>query len=166
MLRVWLPEQRLQYTHSFQHMRPDRQACPLLFQIARDSCLLKVCDLCLPGVREILEADALVEEKRPARVRRCVAKGLGVLQTLLGQSNTVHRSQINPGCPNRPDTEGGLVSMPIPSSLVAWHACEAACLRSPCRFWVRLTVMVRALCWSISASYSRDPGAAKFCTRV
>ena len=88
------------------------------------------------------EADALVEEKRPARVRRCVAKGLGVLQTLLGQSNTVHRSQINPGCPNRPDTEGGLVSVPISSSLVAWHACDAACLRSPCRFYVRLIVMV------------------------
>ena len=48
------------------------------------------------------EADALVEEKRPARVRRCVAKGLGVLQTLLGQNNTVHRSNIN----GRPDTEG------------------------------------------------------------
>ena len=36
--------------------------------------------------------------------------------------------------------------MPVPSSLVAWHVCEAAFLRSPCRFWVRLTVMVRALC--------------------
>jgi hypothetical protein len=66
-----------------------------------------------------VQADASVEEKRPARLRRCVAKGLGVLQTLLGQSNTVHSSQINPGCPNRPDTEGGLVSVPIPSSLVA-----------------------------------------------
>ena len=84
------------------------------------------------------EADALVEEKRPARVRRCVAKGLGVLQTLLGQNNTVQRSNIN----GRPDTEGGLVSVPIYSSLVTWHACEAACLRSPCRFHVRLIVMV------------------------
>ena len=84
------------------------------------------------------EADALVEEKRPARVRRCVAKGLGVLQTLLGQNNTVQRSNIN----GRPDTEGGLVSVPISSSLVAWHACHAACLRSPCRFHVRLIVMV------------------------
>ena len=55
---ITLPEQRLEHTHSFQDMRPDRQACPLLFQVARDSCLLKVCDLCLPGVREILEADA------------------------------------------------------------------------------------------------------------
>ncbi len=35
------------------HIHP----APLLFQVARDSCLLKVCDLCLPGVREILEAD-------------------------------------------------------------------------------------------------------------
>ena len=65
-----------------------------------------------------------------------------MLQTLLGQSNTVHRFQINPGCPNRPDTEGGLVSVTIYSSLMTWHACDAACLRSPCRFYVRLIVMV------------------------
>ena len=65
------------------------------------------------------EADALVEEKRPARVRRCVAKGLGVLQTLLGQPNTQHRSRRDGIEPLRPDTEGGQVSVPTPSLMPA-----------------------------------------------
>ena len=83
----------------------------LLHDVARANASISLKDLTDTWQKQCTypqEADALVEEKRPARVRRCVAKGLGVLQTLLGQSNTVHRSQINPGCPNRPDTEGGL----------------------------------------------------------
>ena len=65
------------------------------------------------------EADALVEEKRPARVRCCVVKGLGVLQTLLGQPNTQHRSRRDGIEPLRPDTEGGQVSVPTPSLMPA-----------------------------------------------
>ena len=46
-----------------------------------------------------------------ARIREHVAQGLALVQRLLGQSNTAHRSQIIPGFPNRPDTQGGLVSV-------------------------------------------------------
>ena len=84
---------------------------PLNYDEARATASISLKDLTDTWQKQctyVQEADASAEEKRPARVRRCVAKGLGVLQTLLGQSNTVHRSQINPGCPNRPDTEGGL----------------------------------------------------------
>ena len=101
------------------------------------------------------EADALVEEKRPARVRRCVAKGLGVLQTLLGQPNTQHRSRRDgfdrtlearhrgrtgerahlflPG--DMACLRGRVPAQPLPIS------CE-----SDCDGAVRLTVMVRSLC--------------------
>ena len=93
-------------------------------------------------LQEATVSGNLKEQGARLPIRAHVLKGMHVLQTLLGQSNTVHRSQIIPGCPNRRDTEGGLVSVPISSSLVAWHACHAACLRSPCRFHVRLIVMV------------------------
>jgi hypothetical protein len=145
---------------------------PLNYDAARATASISLKDLTdtwqaqITYLQEATVSGNLKEQGARLQIRAHVLKGMRVLQTLLGQSNTVHRSQIIPGCPNRPDTEGGLVSVPIYSSLVTWHACEAACLRSPCRFWVRLAVMVRALCWSISASYSRDPGAANFCTRV
>ena len=114
---------------------------PLNYDEARATASISLKDLTDTWQKQctyVQEADASAEEKRPARLRRCVAKGLGVLQTLFGQSNTVHHTNTF----GRPDTEGGLVSVPIPSSLVAWHACDAACLRSPCRFHVRLIVMV------------------------
>ena len=145
---------------------------PLNYDEARATASISLKDLTdtwqaqITYLQEATVSGNLKEQGARLQIRAHVLKGMRVLQTLLGQSNTVHRSQIIPGCPNSPDTEGGLVSVPIYSSLVTWHACEAACLRSPCRFWVRLAVMVRALCWSISASYSRDPGAANFCTRV
>ena len=47
------------------------------------------------------EADASETGARPARLRRSVEKGLGVLQTLLGQSNTVHHVNTS----GRPDTQ-------------------------------------------------------------
>ena len=110
MLRVWLPEQRLEHTHSFQHMRPDRQACPLLFQVARDSCLLKVCDLCLPGVREILEADAR------SRPRRIIVQRARCRSLVGGESSRV----ISRGCCGR--------SMPGRS-----HLNQAQQAPAPCR---------------------------------
>ncbi len=79
-------------------------------------------------------------------IRGHVLKGMCVLQTLLGQDNTVHRSQMNPGDPNRPDTEGGLVSVPIPAP-PAFSAQPLPILcASDCDGAVRLTVMVRSLC--------------------
>ena len=141
---------------------------PLNYDAARATASISLKDLTdtwqaqITYLQEATVSGNLKEQGARLPIRAHVLKGMRVLQTLLGQSNTVQRSNIN----GRPDTEGGLVSVPIYSSLVTWHACEAACLRSPCRFWVRLAVMVRALCWSISASYSRDPGAANFCTRV
>ena len=84
----------------------------------------------------------LKEQGARLPIRAHVLKGMRVLQTLLGQPNTQHRSRRDGIEPLRPDTEGGLVSVPIYSSLVTCHACDAACLRSPCRFYVRLIVMV------------------------
>ena len=89
-------------------------------------------------LQEATVSGNLKEQGARLPIRAHVLKGMRVLQTLLGQSNTVHHTNTF----GRPDTEGGLVSVPIPSSLVAWHACDAACLRSPCRFHVRLIVMV------------------------
>jgi histone H3/H4 len=57
-------------------------------------------------------------------------RDIQLARVLRGQPNTQHRSRRDGIEPLRPDTEGGLVSVPISSSLVAWHACHAACLRS------------------------------------
>ena len=93
-------------------------------------------------LQEATVSGNLKEQGARLPIRAHVLKGMRVLQTLLGQPNTQHRSRRDGIEPLRPDTEGGLVSVPISSSLVAWHACHAACLRSPCRFHVRLIVMV------------------------
>jgi hypothetical protein len=59
-------------------------------------------------------------------IRGHVLNGMCVLQRLLGQSNTAQRLQAD----GRPDTEGGLVSVPIPAPPSRWHfpgAREGAC---------------------------------------
>ena len=85
---------------------------------------------------------------RPGYLREHVAEGLAVVQKLLGQSNTAHRSQIRPGFPNRPDTQGGLVSVCMRPPLSRWHfrpapplqicVCCACCV---CVLCGRLTVI-------------------------
>ena len=121
---------------------------PLNYDEARATASISLKDLTdtwqaqITYLQEATVSGNLKEQGARLQIRAHVLKGMRVLQTLLGQSNTVHCSQIIPGCPNSPDTEGGLVRVPIYSSLVTWHACDAACLRSPCRFYVRLIVMV------------------------
>ena len=72
----------------------------------------------------------LKADGKRSTIRLHVFKGMGVLQKLLGQSNTVQRLQAD----GRPDTQGGQVSVPTPSSLVACLRCRVPdCWRSPCR---------------------------------
>ena len=59
-------------------------------------------------------------------IRGHVLNGLCVLQTLLGQSNTVHHINTS----GRPDTQGGLVSVPIPASPVQVAFSPGSWLRS------------------------------------
>jgi hypothetical protein len=54
---------------------------------------------------------------RPGYLREHVAEGLGVVQRLLSQSNTVHH--INTF--GRPDRQGGLVSVRMRPPLSRWH---------------------------------------------
>ena len=104
-------------------------------------------------LQEATVSGNLKEQGARLPIRAHVLKGMRVLQTLLGQSNTVHRSQINPGCPNRPDTEGGLVShhLFLPGGMaclpcrVPAQPLPISCA-SDCDGAVRLTVMVRSLC--------------------
>ena len=81
---------------------------------------------------------------RPGYLREHVAEGLGVVQRLLGQSNTVHH--INTF--GRPDTQGGLVSVRIvPPCLGGIFALPhrgryvSAVLCCVCVLCVRLTVI-------------------------
>jgi hypothetical protein len=81
-------------------------------------------DACQAQIRFREDAAALGTLKKNgsrARIREHVAEGLAVVQRLFGQSNTVHRSQIRPGFPNRPDTQGGLVSVRMRPPLSRWH---------------------------------------------
>ena len=92
---------------------------PLNYDEARATASISLKDLTdtwqaqIAYLQEATVSGNLKEQGARLPIRAHVLKGMRVLQTLLGQSNTVHRSQINPGCPNRPDTEGGLVSVPI-----------------------------------------------------
>jgi hypothetical protein len=121
---------------------------PLNYDAARATASISLKDLTdtwqaqIAYLQEANVSGNLKEQGARLQIRAHVLKGMRVLQTLLGQPNTQHRSRRDGIEPLRPDTEGGLVSVPISSSLVAWHACHAACLRSPCRFHVRLIVMV------------------------
>ena len=121
---------------------------PLNYDEARATASISLKDLTdtwqsqISYLQEATVSGNLKEQGARLPIRAHVLKGMRVLQTLLGQPNTQHRSRRDGIEPLRPDTEGGLVSVPISSSLVAWHACHAACLRSPCRFHVRLIVMV------------------------
>ena len=121
---------------------------PLNYDEARATASISLKDLTdtwqaqIAYLQEATVSGNLKEQGARLPIRAHVLKGMRVLQTLLGQPNTQHRSRRDGIEPLRPDTEGGLVSVPIPSSLVAWHACDAACLRSPCRFHVCLIVMV------------------------
>ena len=82
-------------------------------------------DACQAQIRFREDAAALGTLKkngsRPGYLREHVAQGLALVQRLLGQSNTAHRSQIIPGFPNRPDTQGGLVSVRMRPPLSRWH---------------------------------------------
>ena len=82
-------------------------------------------DACQAQIRFREDAAALGTLKkngsRPGYLREHVAEGLAVVQKLLGQSNTAHSSQIRPGFPNRPDTQGGLVSVCMRPPLSRWH---------------------------------------------
>ena len=132
---------------------------PLNYDAARATASISLKDLTdtwqaqIAYLQEATVSGNLKEQGARLPIRAHVLKGMRVLQTLLGQSNTVHRSQIIPGCPNRPDTEGGLViaHLFLPGGM--------ACLRcrvpaqplpiscaSDCDGAVRLTVMVRSLC--------------------
>ena len=121
---------------------------PLNYDEARATASISLKDLTdtwqaqISYLQEATVSGNLKEQGARLPIRAHVLKGMRVLQTLLGQPNTQHRSRRDGIEPLRPDTEGGLVSVPIYSSLVTWHACDAACLRSPCRFHVRLIVMV------------------------
>ena len=78
-------------------------------------------DACQAQIRFREDAAALGTLKkngsRPGYLREHVAEGLGVVQRLLGQSNTVHH--INTF--GRPDTQGGLVSVRMRPPLSRWH---------------------------------------------
>ena len=77
-------------------------------------------DACQAQIRFREDAAALGTLKKDgsrARIREHVAEGLAVVQRLLGQSNTVQRSNIN----GRPDTQGGLVSVRMRPPLSRWH---------------------------------------------
>ena len=121
---------------------------PLNYDAARATASISLKDLTdtwqaqITYLQEATVSGNLKEQGARLPIRAHVLKGMRVLQTLLGQPNTQHRSRRDGIEPLRPDTEGGLVSVPIYSSLVTCHACDAACLRSPCRFYVRLIVMV------------------------
>jgi len=86
---------------------------------------------------------------RPGYLREHVAEGLGVVQRLLGQSNTVHH--INTF--GRPDTQGGLVSVRMRPPLSRWHfrpdpprqicmCCVVLCVRAVCETDCDHTVQV------------------------
>ena len=103
-------------------------------------------DACQAQIRFREDAAALGTLKkngsRPGYLREHVAQGLALVQRLLGQSNTAHRSQIRPGFPNRPDTQGGLGSVRMRPPLSRWHFRPAPPLQISCTHCAVLVLRV------------------------
>jgi hypothetical protein len=71
-------------------------------------------------LQEATVSRQLKADGKRSTIRLHVFKGMGVLQKLLGQANTQQRTRAGGVIEApRPDTEGGQVSVPIPSPMPA-----------------------------------------------
>ena len=98
---------------------------PLNYDAARATASISLKDLTdtwqaqIAYLQEATVSGNLKEQGARLPIRAHVLKGMRVLQTLLGQPNTQHRSRRDGIEPLRPDTEEGQVSVPTPSLMPA-----------------------------------------------